>query len=77
MLIVANPGADSLQIGALFALANAIMYGSVTVAVRGMTATEFDQHAADVADGQLAMVHSLLLLLDSAGRRPVMPPCWR
>ena len=40
VLIVANPGADSLQIGALFALANAVMYGSVTVAVRGMTATE-------------------------------------
>jgi drug/metabolite transporter (DMT)-like permease len=30
----------SLQVGALFALGNAIMYGSVTVAVRGMTATE-------------------------------------
>jgi drug/metabolite transporter (DMT)-like permease len=40
VLIVASPGTDSLQIGALFALANAIMYGSVTVAVRGMTTTE-------------------------------------
>ena len=40
MLIVTNPGADSIQIGALFALANAVMYGSVTVAVRGMTKTE-------------------------------------
>ena len=40
VLIVAAPGADSLQIGALFALANAVMYGSVTAAVRGMTATE-------------------------------------
>src|SRR5262249_4442129 len=40
VLIVANPGADSLQLGALFALGNAIMYGSVTVAVRGMAATE-------------------------------------
>ena len=40
VIIVANPGADSLQVGALFALANAVMYGSVTVAVRGMTATE-------------------------------------
>lgn len=40
VLIVANPGSDSLQLGALFALANAVMYGSVTVAVRGMTATE-------------------------------------
>jgi drug/metabolite transporter (DMT)-like permease len=40
VLIVANPGIDAFQIGALFALANAVMYGSVTVAVRGMTATE-------------------------------------
>ena len=40
VLIVTNPGVDAFQIGALFALANAIMYGSVTVAVRGMTATE-------------------------------------
>ncbi len=40
VLIVANPGIDVIQVGALFALANAIMYGSVTVAVRGMSATE-------------------------------------
>jgi drug/metabolite transporter (DMT)-like permease len=40
VLVVAGPGADTLQIGALFALANAVMYGTVTAAVRGMTATE-------------------------------------
>jgi drug/metabolite transporter (DMT)-like permease len=40
VLIVANPGTETFQIGALFALANAVLYGSVTVAVRGMTATE-------------------------------------
>ena len=40
VLIVTNPGADAFQIGALFALANAVLYGSVTAAVRGMTATE-------------------------------------
>jgi drug/metabolite transporter (DMT)-like permease len=40
VLIVAHPGADSLGAGAIFALANAVMYGSVTVAVRGMTKTE-------------------------------------
>ena len=51
VLIVANPERDSLTLGALFALGNAVMYGSVTVAVRGMTATEFNQHALDVADG--------------------------
>ena len=40
VLMVTQPGVDTLQIGALFALANAIMYGGVTVAVRGMTKTE-------------------------------------
>jgi drug/metabolite transporter (DMT)-like permease len=40
VLIVTNPGADTFQVGALFALANAVMYGSVTAAVRGMTRTE-------------------------------------
>jgi drug/metabolite transporter (DMT)-like permease len=40
VLIVTNPGAGALQIGALFALTNAILYGTVTAAVRGMTATE-------------------------------------
>ncbi len=40
VLIVTNPGAETFQIGALFALANAMIYGSVTAAVRGMTATE-------------------------------------
>ena len=40
VLIVTNPGAGTFQIGALFALANAMLYGSVTAAVRGMSATE-------------------------------------
>ena len=40
VLIVTDPGANSLTLGALFALGNAVMYGSVTVAVRGMTRTE-------------------------------------
>ncbi len=40
MLLVAAPGADSFRIGALFALGNAVLFGSVTAAVRGMTATE-------------------------------------
>ena len=40
VLVVTNPGANSLTLGALFALGNAVMYGSVTVAVRGMTKTE-------------------------------------
>ncbi|MGB9319463.1 MAG: DMT family transporter, partial [Pseudolabrys sp.] len=40
VLLVAAPGADSFRVGAMFALANAILFGSVTAAVRGMTTTE-------------------------------------
>jgi len=40
VLIVTNPGADTFQTGAIFALANAILFGTVTTGVRGMTATE-------------------------------------
>jgi drug/metabolite transporter (DMT)-like permease len=40
VLLVASPGAESFNAGALFALANAVIYGSVTAAVRGMAATE-------------------------------------
>lgn len=40
VVLVAAPGADSFRLGALFALANAVLLGSVTAAVRGMTTTE-------------------------------------
>ena len=40
VLIVTNPGADAFQVGALFALANAVLFGTVTAGVRGMTSTE-------------------------------------
>jgi drug/metabolite transporter (DMT)-like permease len=40
VLLVAAPGADTFQIGAIFAIANAVVFGSVTAAVRGMSATE-------------------------------------
>jgi len=40
VVMVAAPGADTFSIGALYALANAVLYGSVTAAVRGMTKTE-------------------------------------
>ena len=40
VLIVTNPGADTFQIGALFALGNAVLFGTVTAGVRGMTTTE-------------------------------------
>jgi drug/metabolite transporter (DMT)-like permease len=40
VLIVTSPGAETFQIGALFALVNAVLFGTVTAGVRGMTATE-------------------------------------
>ena len=40
VVLVAAPGADSFRVGALFALGNAVLFGSVTAAVRGMTTTE-------------------------------------
>ena len=40
VLLVTNPGADTFNLGAAFALANAVLYASVTVAVRRMTRTE-------------------------------------
>jgi drug/metabolite transporter (DMT)-like permease len=61
VLIVARPGADSFTLGALFALANAIMYGTVTVAVRGMTATESTNTLLMWQMVTLAAFHALLL----------------
>jgi drug/metabolite transporter (DMT)-like permease len=40
VLTVAAPGADSFRLGALAAIANAVLFGSVTAAVRGLSATE-------------------------------------
>ena len=40
VLIVTNPGAETFQVGALFALGNALLFGTVTAGVRGMTTTE-------------------------------------
>jgi drug/metabolite transporter (DMT)-like permease len=40
VLVITNPGADTFQIGTLYAIGNAVLYGSVTAGVRGMTATE-------------------------------------
>jgi drug/metabolite transporter (DMT)-like permease len=40
VLVVTQPGVGTFQLGALFALGNAILYGTVTAGVRGMTATE-------------------------------------
>jgi len=62
VLVVTSPGADSFQLGALFALGNAVMYGSVTVAVRGMTKTESANTLLIWQMATLAVFHSALLL---------------
>jgi drug/metabolite transporter (DMT)-like permease len=43
VVLVTSPGADSFGIGVVFAVANAVTYGSVTTAVRGLTTTESTQ----------------------------------
>jgi drug/metabolite transporter (DMT)-like permease len=40
VLIVTNPGGDTFQLGAAIALLNAVIYGTITAGVRGLTATE-------------------------------------
>jgi drug/metabolite transporter (DMT)-like permease len=61
VLIVTNPGGNSLTLGALFALTNAVMYGTVTVAVRGMTRTESANTLVIWQLAVLAFFHSFLL----------------
>jgi drug/metabolite transporter (DMT)-like permease len=61
VLIVTDPGANSLTLGALFALVNAVMYGTVTVAVRGMTRTESPNTLVIWMLTVLAFFHSFLL----------------
>ena len=61
VLIVANPGVDSLTLGAIFALINAVMVGTVTMAVRGMTATKSANTLLMWQLATIAAFHSLLL----------------
>jgi len=60
VLIVTEPGAGAFQVGALFALANAVLYGSVTAGVRGMTTTE---SAQTLTLYQLALLTGFFALL--------------
>ncbi len=62
VLIVTNPGVDSFTLGAIFALLNAIMLGTVTVAVRGMTATESPPTLLIWQLATVSIFHSFLLL---------------
>jgi drug/metabolite transporter (DMT)-like permease len=40
VLVVTSPGVDTFQAGSMFALANAVLFGTVAVGVRRMAATE-------------------------------------
>ena len=71
VLIVTNPGADTFQIGALFALGNAVLYGSVTAAVRGMTATESAETLTLYQLTLLTAFFALLLPLGWSNPTPV------
>src|SRR5260221_693187 len=62
-LLVTSPGVDTFQTGSLFALGNAILFGTVTVGVRGMTATESTE--------TLTMYQNLSLSNDFRPMRPV------
>jgi drug/metabolite transporter (DMT)-like permease len=63
VIVVANPGHDMLTLGAVFALLNAVMVGTVTMAVRGMTATESANTLLVWQLATIAMFHALLLPL--------------
>jgi drug/metabolite transporter (DMT)-like permease len=60
-LVVVRPGSDSFNMGAAFALANALMYGSVMVAVRRMSRTESTMTLLVWQLATVAGFHSLLL----------------
>ncbi len=71
VLIVARPGANSFSLGALFALGNAVLYGSVTVAVRGMSKTESANTLMIWQITTLAVLHSFLLLFGFRWPQPI------
>ena len=68
VLLVAAPGAASFRLGALFALGNAVLFGSVTAAVRGMTVTESAE--------TLTMYQMVLLLAFFAVAMPLFGMTW-
>jgi drug/metabolite transporter (DMT)-like permease len=71
VLIVTNPGANSLTLGALFALCNAVIYGTVTVAVRDMSRTESANTLIMWQLALLAFFHAFLLLFGCRWPAPI------
>ena len=70
VLIVAHPSRDSLTLGATFALLNAIMLGTVTVAVRGMTRTELVKTLLIWQLATVSLFHSSLLVFGAKWPTP-------
>lgn len=71
VLVVAQPSAGLPLLGIAFALGNAIMYGSVTVAVRGMAKTETANCLLVWQVTLLALAHAALLPLGYRNPVPV------
>jgi drug/metabolite transporter (DMT)-like permease len=71
VLIVARPGAGSFSLGALFALGNAVLYGSVTVGVRGMTKTESANTLIIWQLTTIAFFHAFLLFFGFRWPAPI------
>jgi len=61
VLVIAQPGADSFQIGALFAMGNAILFGTVVAGVRGMSSTESTETLIMYQLSLLTLTYALFL----------------
>jgi drug/metabolite transporter (DMT)-like permease len=70
VILITDPGAGTLQFGALFALANAVLISSVAIAIRRMSATESTE--------TLLIYQIILLTLLSGMLLPFgfTPPTW-
>src|SRR5258708_31350643 len=73
ILLVTSPGVDTLQAGSLFALANAILFGTVTVGARGMTATESTE---TLIMSQMVFLTALFTAPLPFGWVAPAPPAW-
>jgi drug/metabolite transporter (DMT)-like permease len=71
VLIVTHPGSDTFQMGALFALGNAVLYGTVTAGVRGMTATESSETLTIYQTLMLSVMFAMLLPLGFVMPTPI------
>jgi len=61
VLVIAQPGADSFQLGALFALGNAVLFGTVVAGVRGMSSTESTETLIMYQLSLLTLAYALFL----------------